>query len=122
MIMKNRNLIDSFGNAINGIIYTIKHERNMRIHIVALLGVFILSVFYRLTKTEFLIVCLTVGLVIVCELFNTAMEVLVDIIVDVYHPKAKIIKDVAAGAVLVAAIISLIVGYFIFFDKIKLIP
>ena len=63
---------------------------------------------------------MTIALVIICELFNTAVEGIVDVIVDVYHPKAKIIKDVAAGAVLVSAFVSMLVGYFIFFDKLSL--
>ncbi|MCX7923513.1 MAG: diacylglycerol kinase [Clostridia bacterium] len=117
--MKNKNLIDSFNNAISGIVYAIKNERNIKIHVTAAIAILILSLFYELTKIEFLIVCLTIGAVIVCELFNTAIEVMVDIIVDVYHPKAKIVKDVAAGAVLISAFVSLIVAYFIFFDKIS---
>jgi diacylglycerol kinase (ATP) len=116
--MKNRNLIDSFNNAINGIIYTIKNERNIKIHITAAIVILILSLFYKLSRIDFLVVCISIGFVIVCELFNTAMEVMVDIIVDVYHPKAKVVKDVAAGAVLVSAFVSIIVGYFIFFDRV----
>lgn len=117
--MKNKNLIESFNNAINGIIHTVKSERNMRFHIASAGMVLILSLFYELTRIEFLIICLTIGLVIICELFNTAIEALVDIITDIYHPKAKIIKDVAAGAVLVSAFVSLIVAYFIFFDRVS---
>jgi diacylglycerol kinase (ATP) len=116
--MKNRNLIDSFNNAINGIIYTIKNERNIKIHITAAIVILILSLFYKLSRIDFLVVCISIGFVIVCELFNTAVEVMVDIIVDVYHPKAKVVKDVAAGAVLVSAFVSIIVGYFIFFDRV----
>lgn len=118
--MKNKNLLDSFNNAVNGIIYTVKNERNMKVHIITAIIVLIASIFFNLSKIEFLIVCFTIAVVIICELFNTAVEGIVDVIVDVYHPKAKIIKDVAAGAVLVSAFISLLVGYFIFFDKFSL--
>ncbi len=118
-VMKNRNLLDSFNNAINGIIHAIKYERNMKIHAVSAILVLMMSLLYRLTRLEFLAICLTICLVIICELLNTAIEVLVDIIVDVYHPKAKIIKDVTAGAVLVTSTLALIVGYVIFFDKVK---
>jgi diacylglycerol kinase len=117
--MKNRKLIDSIKNSINGIIYTIKTERNMKIHVLAAILVIILSFLYRLSNVELCIICITVGLVLVCELFNTAIETLVDIIVDVYHPKAKIIKDAAAGAVFISALISLAICYFIFFDKVR---
>jgi len=117
--MKNKNLIQSFNNAVSGIVYTIKTERNMKIHIAAAAIVLVLSAFYNLTRIEFLILCVTIAIVIICELFNTAIEVVVDIIVDIYHPKAKIIKDVAAGAVFISAALSVIVGYFIFFDRIS---
>lgn len=117
--MKNRNLIESFNNAINGIIYTIKKERNMKVHITIAIIVMLLSLFYDLTRTEFLIICITIAFVLICELFNTAIEIFVDTIIDIYHPKAKLVKDTAAGAVLVAAFVSLIVAYFIFFDRLS---
>lgn len=118
--MKNKNLLESFNHAIDGIIYTIKSERNIKIHIAAAALVLILSVIFELSRVEFLIVCIAIGFVMVCELFNTAIEVITDIIVDVYHPKAKIVKDVAAGAVLLSTFVSVIIGYFIFFDKFAL--
>jgi cytidine deaminase len=117
--MKNRNLKESFYNAVNGILYAIKKERNMKIHIAASVIILILSIFYKLSRIEFLIVCLTVAIVFVSELFNTAVEVLVDIITNLYHPKAKIIKDAAAGAVLFSASISIIIGYFIFYNRVS---
>lgn len=118
--MKNKNLIESFNNAINGIIYTIKSERNMKLHITAAVLVIILSFYYKLTRVEFIIVCLTVAVVIISELFNTAIELIVDSFVPEYNPKAKVIKDVAAGAVMTSAFVSLIVAYFIFFDRVSL--
>lgn len=117
--MKNKNLIDSFNNAINGIIHTIKTERNMKIHITAAALILLLSLFYDLTRIELLIVSLTIVIVLICELFNTAIEVIIDTIIEIYHPKAKIIKDTAAGAVLISAFFSLIVAYFIFFDRVS---
>lgn len=117
--MKNRNLFESFKNAISGIINTISTERNMKIHIAVSILVLILSFSYKLTGIELLIVFITIALVLICELFNTAVEKLIDLITDVYHPKAKIIKDTAAGAVLLVAILSVIVAYIIFFDRIS---
>lgn len=116
--MKNKNLIESFKNAISGILQTIRSERNMKIHILVLLSVLILSCLYKLTGIELLIILITIALVLICELFNTTVEKLIDLITDVYHPKAKIIKDAAAGAVLISAILSLMVAYIIFFDRI----
>lgn len=116
--MKNRNLLESFKNAFNGIKSVAKSERNMKIHLLATVLVLMLSFFLKLSGTEFLAVCITIAIVLICEIFNTVTELLVDIIVDVYHPKAKIIKDMAAGAVLISAVMSLVVAYIIFFDKI----
>ncbi len=117
--MKNRNLVDSFNNAINGIISTVRSERNMKVHIGAAALVLLLSLFYDLTRVEFLIVCITIAVVIICELFNTAIEVIIDTLIGIYHPKAKVVKDTAAGAVFVSAVLSLLVGYFIFFDRVS---
>jgi len=119
MFMKNRNLVESFNNAINGIISTIRTERNMKIHITAAVLIILLSFLYKLTHTEFLIVLIVIGIVLICELFNTAVEKLIDLITDVYHPKVKIIKDMAAGAVMISAAVSLIVGYVIFFNRVS---
>lgn len=117
--MKNRKLVDSFNNAINGIISAIRSERNMKIHLTAAALVLFLSLFYDLTRVEFLIVCMTIAIVIICELFNTAIEVVIDTLIGIYHPKAKVVKDTAAGAVFIAAVLSILVGYFIFFDRVS---
>jgi diacylglycerol kinase (ATP) len=116
--LKNKNLLESFNNAANGIIYVIKNERNLKIHLIAAIGVLVTSLFFKLSRLEFMILLFSITLVIVCELFNSAIEIIVDIIVHVYHPKAKAVKDIAAGAVLISAFFSLVVAYFIFFDRI----
>jgi diacylglycerol kinase (ATP) len=117
--MKKQSLLSSFSNAINGIIVAVKKERNMKLHIIVAVIVIILSLLFKLSKAEYLFVFLAIVLVIISELINTAIEVLTDIVVVVYHPKAKIIKDVAAGATLVAAFFALVVAYFVFFDKVS---
>lgn len=117
--MKNKNLIDSFNNAISGIVHAIKAERNMKIHIAIAAILFVFSLFFNLSKTEFIVVCLTVAMVIVCELFNTAIEEIMNLVTTGYHPKVKIIKDVAAGAVLVSAFFAVIIGYFVFFEEVS---
>ena len=117
--MKNKKLTDSFNNALNGILLTCISERNMKIHITAAALVLILSLLYDLTRVEFLIICITIAVVIICELFNTAIEVIIDTLIGIYHPKAKIVKDTAAGAVFIAAGLSLLVAYFIFFDRVS---
>lgn len=119
--MKSRNIFDSFNFAIKGIIYGIKTQRNLQIHCVAALGALLLSLFYHFSKLEFLILVITITMVIVAELINTAIEKVVDMIVDTYHPLAKIAKDVAAGAVLLTALNAIVIGYVLFFNQPRVI-
>lgn len=113
--MKNDNFIEACNNAVNGIIYAATTQRNIKIQLVLAVIVMILCLFYGLDTTEFLCLVFAVFMVIFAEMINTAIETVVDLFVDVYHPKAKIAKDVAAGAVVLAACNALVVGYFIFF-------
>lgn len=115
--MKNDNFFEAWGNATNGIIYSATTQRNIRIQLVLAVIVIVLSLFYGLNTAEFLCLLFAVFMVIFAELINTAIETVVDLFVDVYHPKAKISKDVAAGAVVLAACNALVVGYFIFFKE-----
>jgi diacylglycerol kinase (ATP) len=115
--MKNRNLFESFKTAFQGIWYTFVNERNMKIHLAAAAFIILLSLWLGVSKIEMTVLCLTIAMVICFELINTAMEVMVNIIVDVYHPKAKIIKDVSAGAVFVSALFSIVIGGIILADK-----
>lgn len=114
----NSNLIEAWYNAINGVIYATTTQTNIKIQLIVAVIVMILSLFLDLTRAEFLCLVFAVMLVMIMELVNTAIETVVDLFTDVYHPKAKIAKDVGAGAVALAAINSVIVGYFLFFDKI----
>lgn len=115
--MKNDNFFEAWGNATNGIIYSATTQRNIRIQLVLAVIVMVLSLFYGLNTAEFLCLLFAVFMVIFAELINNAIETVVDLFVDVYHPKAKISKDVAAGAVVLAACNALVVGYFIFFKE-----
>lgn len=115
--LNNDNFIEAWKNATNGIIYSATTQRNIRIQLVLAVIVMVLSLFYGLETTEFLCLGFAVFMVIFAELINTAIETVVDLFVDVYHPKAKIAKDVAAGAVVLAACNALVVGYFIFFKE-----
>lgn len=115
--MKNDNFFEAWGNATNGIIYSATTQRNIRIQLVLAVIVMVLSLFYGLNTAEFLCLLFAVFMVIFAELINTSIETVVDLFVDVYHPKAKISKDVAAGAVVLAACNALVVGYFIFFKE-----
>lgn len=117
--MKIKKFTDSFNHAIEGIVYTIKTQRNMKIHMVIAVLVLLLSLFFDLTKVELLILFITIALVIVLEMINTAIEATIDVLANYYHPLAKIAKNVAAGAVLVAAVNAIVVGYLLFLDNLR---
>jgi len=117
--MKIKKTLESFNNAINGIIDTVRTERNMKIHLIVALGILIISFFFDITKYEFLILAVTITMVIAAELINTAIEATIDMTTNYYHPLAKIAKNAAAGAVLITAINALLVGYIIFWDKLS---
>lgn len=116
--MKNGNFISSFNYAVQGIISTLRTERNMKFHYITALAVIILSLFFDLSRTEFMQMIFAITFVVCAEMFNTAIERTVDLVVQDYNPIAKYIKDVAAGAVLLAAINALVTGYLIFYDRI----
>ena len=99
-----QNIIKAFNAAIEGVIYTFKHERNMKIHYVIAVVVLLISLFLNLSRVEMMILLLSISLVIVSEMFNTAVENAVDLITNEIHPLAKIAKDVAAGGVLIASL------------------
>lgn len=103
-------LFKSFGYAGNGILYCLKNGRNMRIHLVFAAYLFYFSRFFILTAGEKAILCIAAGFVIFAEIVNTALEKLTDLVSPNYHPLAKVAKDTAAGAVLVCAMVSVIVG------------
>ncbi|MEG1257035.1 diacylglycerol kinase [Clostridium sp.] len=116
--MKVKKLVDSFNYAIEGIIYSIRTQRNMRIHMIITMLVLIGSFFFDLTKIELLILTITITMVVVAEMINTAVECAIDATTNFYHPLAKIAKNVAAGAVLITALNAILVAYIIFYDKV----
>ncbi|MCT4594589.1 MAG: diacylglycerol kinase [Anaeromicrobium sp.] len=115
--MKVRKLIDSFNYAIDGIFYSIKTQRNMKIHMIMAILVIVGSMFFDLTKWDLALVLFSIFLVIITEMINTSIEVTIDLITREYHPLAKIAKNVAAGGVLLAALNSVLVAYIVFYDK-----
>lgn len=114
----NHKLLDAWKNAFNGIIYATTTQSNIKKQLIIAVAVVVISLFFNLSRAEFLCFLFTIVLIIFAEMVNTAIETVVDLYVDVYHPKAKIAKDVAAGGVVITTINALIVAYFLFFDKI----
>lgn len=121
-MLKNKKITDSFNNAFEGLLHAFANEKNIRFHLVTAVFTLLLSLFYPLTKVDLLILFLSITLVIMAEMFNTAVETIVDAFVDEYHPMAKIAKDVAAGAVLLTALNAVVVGYLLFFDRVQAVP
>jgi diacylglycerol kinase (ATP) len=103
--------IDSVNFAIQGIIHTTRTQRHMRYHFCAAILLLVAVLFLRITALEFTLLCLSVAFVLFAEMMNTAVEALVDLVSPEYHPLAKIAKDVAAGAVLIAAFSTAVMGY-----------
>ena len=115
---KIKSLVNSFGYAFQGIWSSFKSERNMKIHVFIMILVVLLGVFLHISVTEWMICVILFALVIGAELFNTSIEAVVDMISLEKSSQAKLAKDVSAGAVLVFAIASIIVGFLIFVPKI----
>ncbi|CAI8737925.1 diacylglycerol kinase family protein [Brevibacillus sp. NPDC058079] len=109
-----RRLTRSFTYALQGISYTVRTQRNMQIHVAAAIVVLAAAWWLQIPRSDVLLVLFSIGLVFSLELVNTAIEAVVDLASPEWHAKAKIAKDVGAGAVLVAAILSLIIGVLVF--------
>lgn len=113
--MRRRGLFESFNYAIEGLIHTLKSQRNMRIHFAVGVGVIVLGIYLNLDRTDFLLLLSAVTLVFVAEMFNTAIEFAVDIFTKEFHHLAKMSKDIAAGCVFITVVYAVIVGYLVFF-------
>jgi undecaprenol kinase len=115
---KSIPLLKSFSYAINGIRTAIWTERNMRIHLFISVFVIGCSIFFSINKAEWIVVILAIGGMLSLELVNTAIERVVDLITEEYHPLAKQAKDLAAGAVFLYALMAVVIGMIIFLPRI----
>lgn len=112
--MGRQTLIESLNSAAEGFVYVLRTQRNMRLHFLFATLVLVLGIYLELPKMELLLLLGAITLVLVLEMVNTAMELTIDLVKSAYHPLARIIKDIAAGAVFLSAMNALIVGYVIF--------
>lgn len=112
--MKCKSVAESFSHALDGVLHAIHTERNMKIHLSVAFVVIFAGIFFKITPVEFLLIIFSIGLVLVSEMINTAIEVVLDMLYKEFNPDAKIAKDVAAGAPFIAAFISLVIGVCIF--------
>ena len=109
--------LKSFTYAFQGIIQFFRTEHNAWIHMTATIAVIIMSAIVGVTRDEAIALVVAVALVWITEMLNTSIEKAMDLVSQEYHPKIKIIKDLSAGAVLVAAIAAFLIGLIIFIPK-----
>ena len=115
---QTENFVKSFKYAVSGVVYGMKTQRNIIIQLCfAVLAIF-LGAFLKISKLEWIVIIFTIMFVIFAEMINTAVETVIDLITEEYNKKAKIAKDVAAGAVLISAINAICMGLIIYLDKI----
>lgn len=109
-VTRKRDIVGPFRVALGGLVYTFKTQRHMRFHLYVVLIVVMLGILVNLQLREMLVLLFTISLVLVAEMFNSAIEATVDLVSPNYNPMAKFAKDIAAGAVLITTIIALAVG------------
>lgn len=112
--MESSSVGKSFACAIRGVVHAVKTQRNMRIHLAAAVAVIGAALAVRVSLADFLFLLVAIFAVLVAEMFNTAIELTIDFVSTTYHPMARIIKDVTAGAVLLVSIGAAVVGGMVF--------
>jgi diacylglycerol kinase (ATP) len=115
--VRSRSLLWSFNFAIQGIVYALRTQRNMRLHALAAAAVLLAALYFRISGLELIALLVAISFVFIAELVNTAVESTVDLATEGFDPGAKTAKDVAAGAVLIASLNAVAVGYVVFFDR-----
>ncbi|MDD2272726.1 MAG: diacylglycerol kinase [Desulfuromonadaceae bacterium] len=112
-VVKPDRFIESANCAVEGILHAARTEKHMRIHFIAAIAAMLAVLFLKVTPLEFALLALSILAVLCAEMFNTAIEAIVDLVSPGYHPLAKTAKDTAAGAVLITACGAAIMGYLI---------
>src|SRR5204862_21807 len=111
------SIIESFNYAIEGVIHVLRTQRNMRIHFAIAVAVLIIAAAAGVSKIELIVLLLSITFVLVAEMINTAVEGTIDAATTSFDPMAKLAKDIAAGAVLIASVNAVAVGYLVFAGK-----
>ncbi len=117
MNYKNKSIFQSFQVAANGVSEAFRGQKNLRVHLLLSVIAAGLGIYFNLDSVEWGLLWTAVFAVVICELLNTAIEAVVDMVTAEFHPLAKIAKDVAAGAVLLSAFFSLIIAYLLFLHR-----
>jgi diacylglycerol kinase (ATP) len=108
------SLLESFNFAFEGIIHVLRTQRNMRIHFLVAVIVLVAAVATGVSRLELIALLLSIAFVLIAEMINTAIEGAVDVSTTSFDPNAKLAKDIAAGAVLIATVNAVAVGYLVF--------
>ena len=108
------SILQSFNFAFEGIIHVLRTQRNMRIHFLIAIAVLLAALAVDVSKIELIVLLLSIAFVLIAEMINTAIEAAVDVASTSFDPMAKLAKDIAAGAVLIAAVNAVAVGYIVF--------
>lgn len=116
--MKDRKYFIGFPHAWRGLIKVIQQEHNFKIHMFSALIVILFGFILSVSRLEWIMLLLTMSSVLVAEMFNSAVERLIDYLKPEWHPQAKNIKDIAAGAVFLTAFFAVLIGLLIFLPKI----
>jgi len=108
------SLIESFNFAFEGIIHVLRTQRNMRLHFLAAVVVLIAGLAIDVSRLELIALLLAISFVLIAEMINTALEGAIDVATTSFDPMAKLAKDIAAGAVLIATVNAIAIGYLVF--------
>jgi diacylglycerol kinase (ATP) len=114
---RNPAVLQSFNYAFEGVIHVLRTQRNMRIHFVVAAAVLVLAFVYDVTRLELIALMISITFVLIAEMVNTAVEATIDLSTPSFDPLAKVAKDIAAGAVLIASVNAIGVGYLVLADR-----
>ncbi|HSE81153.1 MAG TPA: diacylglycerol kinase [Gaiellaceae bacterium] len=112
-------ILQSLNWAFEGVIHVLRSERNMRIHFAVATAVLVLAFSYGVTKLELMALLVAISFVLIAEMVNTAIEKTIDLAATSFDPLAKTAKDMAAGAVLIASVNAVVIGYLVFADRLS---
>ena len=118
-IGRSPSVLQSFNFAFEGIIHVLRTQRNMRIHFMIAAGVLIAALIVGVGRLELVVLLMAISFVLIAEMINSALEAGIDVATTSFDPLAKLAKDISAGAVLIATINAVAVGYLVFVDRIK---
>ena len=114
-----RTLLESFNFAVEGIIHVLRTQRNMRLHFLAAVAVLVAGLAIGISRLELIALLLAIAFVFITEMINSALEQAIDVATTSFDPLAKLAKDIAAGAVLIATVNAIAIGYLVFSGEIS---